>query len=274
MTMPTEISAMPIAVHPERPKLRKRPLKAVHHFRELLKDKENTEHVFRIFEALPRKSFRDEASSFGLSEKGRAIHAREHYLPDLLDDHERLRAMPEGSVAHAYCDFMEKEGLSAAGLVAEGEKMGNRRYGDLVEWYGWRSRDTHDLLHVLTGYGRDAIGEQCVLAFTYGQQPALANLFIAYAGGVNVKKTIKTKAPILSAINEAKRFGKASPRICEESITDLLAEPLKAVRERFHITEPRHYHEVHRVLREEGRDPYDLLARNAEQGGMESAQPA
>lgn len=262
---------MPIAVHPDRPRLRKRPLKAVHHFRELLKDKENTEHVFRIFEALPRKSFRDEARSFGLSEKGRTIHAREPYLPDLLDDHERLRAMPEGSVAHAYCDFMEKEGLSAAGLVAEGEKMGRRRYGDLVEWYGWRSRDTHDLLHVLTGYGRDAIGEQCVLAFTYGQQPALANLFIAYAGGLHVKKVAQTKAPVLRAITEAKRFGKASPRICEESITDLLAEPLDEVRVRFNIKSPHHYHEVHRVLREEGLDPY---ARIAEQGSMESAQPA
>lgn len=268
------IADMPIPVHPERPRLRKRPLKAVHHFRELLKDKENTEHVFHIFEALPRKAFRDEARSFALSDKGRAIYAYEPYLPDLLDDHERLRAMPEGSVAHAYCDFMEKEGLSAAGLVAEGEKMGRKKYGDLVEWYGGRSRDTHDLLHVLTGYGRDAVGEQCVLAFTYGQQPAPANLFIAYAGGVNVKKNTRTKAPILRAINEAKRFGKASPRICEESITDLLAEPLEAVRTRFNIAAPHHYHEVHRVLREEGRDPYDMLASTAGQDSIESAQPA
>ena len=274
MTALPEISDMPVPVHPDRPRLRKRPLKAVHHFRELLKDKENTEHVFHIFEALPHKAFRDEAQRFALSEKGRAIYAREPYLPDLLDDHDRLRAMPEGSVAHAYCDFMEKEGLSAAGLVAEGEKMGRRKYGDLVEWYGSRNRDTHDLLHVLTGYGRDAVGEQCVLAFTYGQDPSLAHLFIAYAGGLNVKKGTRTKAPIFHAITQAKRFGKASPRICEESITDLLAEPLEAVRARFNIAAPHHYHEVHRVLREEGRDPYDMLARTAGQGGMDSAQPA
>lgn len=271
MTMIPEISEMPIAVHPDRPVLKKRPLKAVHHFRELLKDKENTEHVFHIFEALPRKTFRDEARAFGTSERGRAVFASERYLPDLLDDHERLRAMPEGSVAHAYCDFMEKEGLSAAGLVAEGEKTGRRRYGDLVEWYGGRSRDTHDLLHVLTGYGRDAIGEQCVLAFTYGQQPSLANLFISYAGGMNVKKVTRTKAPVLRAITQAKGFGKASPRICEENITDLLAEPLDAVRERFNIKAPHYYHEVHRILREEGIDPF---AANASQAELESAQPA
>ena len=271
MTMIPEISEMPIAVHPERPELKKRPLKAIHHFRELLKDKEDTTHVFHIFEALPRKTFRDEARAFGASERGRSLFASERHLPDLLDDHERLRAMPEGSVAHAYCDFMEKEGLSAAGLVAEAEKMGRRRYGDLIEWYGGRSRDTHDLLHVLTGYGRDAIGEQCVLAFTYGQEPSLANLFISYAGGMNVKKVTRTKAPVLRAITQAKRLGKASPKICEENITELLAQPLDAVRERFNIKTPHHYHDVHRILREEGIDPY---AEHAQQLGLDSAQPA
>lgn len=57
MTTVQPNSEMPIAVHPDRPKLRKRPLKALHHFRELLKDKEDTKQVFWIFEALPRKSF-------------------------------------------------------------------------------------------------------------------------------------------------------------------------------------------------------------------------
>ncbi|MEM8696510.1 MAG: Coq4 family protein [Pseudomonadota bacterium] len=267
-------SAMPIAVHPERPKLRTRPLKALHHFRELVKDKEDTEQVFRIFEALPRKSFRDEALAFGMSEKGHAIHACEPYLPDILDDHRRLRAMPEDSVAHAYCDFMEKEGLTAAGLVAEGEKMRERSYGDMIEWYGGRSRDVHDLLHVLTGYGRDPVGEQCVLAFTYGQEPSRAYIFIAYAGGYNVKKGTRTKAPIFRAINEAKRLGKACPHVCEECITDLLAEPLDAARERLNIARPKLYHAVHEALRAEGWSPYDLMAGNNRSEKARSAQTA
>lgn len=133
MTTVQPNSEMPIAVHPDRPKLRKRPLKALHHFRELLKDKEDTKQVFWIFEALPRKSFCDDAIRFGTGERGRSIYASESYLPDILDDHERLRGMPEGSVTHAYCDFMEKERLTAASLVAEGAKMGKPRYNDLIQ---------------------------------------------------------------------------------------------------------------------------------------------
>ena len=93
-------------------------------------------------------------------------------------------------------------------------------------------------MHVLTGYGRDGLGGQCVLAFTHGQDPSLAHLFIAYAGGFNLKKVTQTKAPIFQAINEAKRLGKAGSRVWEMSIADLLTEPLDAARKRLNISAP------------------------------------
>ena len=250
-------------IHPDRSAARFRPLKALHHFRELIKDKEDTEQVFHIFECLPRPGFRKDAKAFADSDKGKALLASEPALSDILDDHERLRRMPEGSLAHAYCDFMEKEGLSAAGLIAEYDQFSPRKYGDLIEWYGFRQRDTHDLLHILTGYGRDALGEACVLAFTYGQNPALGNLFIAYAAGLNMKKQIKSDAPIFGAIREAQKMGKACPRISEESITDLLAQPLDELRQRLHIRTPHLYHEAHARFRARDIDPYDMLAQAA-----------
>jgi len=253
----------PVFMHPDRKPLRFRPLKALHHFNELIKDKEDTEQVFHIFEALPRRNFLSEAKAFSESAEGIALRESEPYLPDLLDDHARLRRMPEGSLAHAYCDFMEKEGLSAAGLVEEYDKFAPRKYGDLVEWYGNRQRDTHDLLHILTGYGRDALGEQCVLAFTYGQSPAFAHLFIAYAGAYNMKKTIKSDAPIFRAVREAQKSGRACPRVSDMNIEELLALPLEEVRNQFNITTPEYYHAAHDRFRDAGVDPYDMLANAA-----------
>ena len=251
----------PTLIHPDRPEAHFRPLKALHHFRELIKDKEDTAQVFHIFEALPRPGFRNDAEAFVYGDKGKALRASEPHLPDLLDDHERLRKMPAGSLAHAYCDFMEKERLSAAGLVEEFDRFAPKQYGDLIEWYGHRQRDTHDLLHILTGYGRDALGEQCVLAFTYGQNPALANIFIAYAGGLNMKKTVKSDAPVFKAIREAQKMGKACPRISEQNITELLAQPLDELRKILNIKPPTYYQEAHRVYKSEGIDPYDMLAQ-------------
>lgn len=249
----------------ERPTPRYDVARAWHHFRELVKNKEDTTQVFPIFEALPWKGLPAAARRFCESAAGRAIFLSEPYLPDILDDHEALRRTPAGSLAHAYCDFMESEGLTAKGLVDEFDKFrGDRpRIDDRFEWYMERVRDSHDLMHVLTGYGRDALGEQCVLAFTYGQQPSPAHLLIGYAGGFEIKKRIKSPAPVIRAVREGHLLGKACPRIIEQPIRDLLPLPIDEVRRKLNITLPAKYAEVHRVWRSVGVDPYVLLAEAA-----------
>jgi ubiquinone biosynthesis protein COQ4 len=248
-------------VDPGRQRPRYRPLKAWHHFRNLVADKENTGEVFKIFEALPWRGLFPSAEAFLTSGPGQKLREREPYLPAIFDDHAALRRMPKGSLAHAYCDFMEAEGLTAAGLVEEFERFMKERgeFRDQFGWYMNRIRDTHDILHVLTGYGRDALGEQCVLAFSYSQQPAPAHLFIAYAGGREIKREVKSGAPVFSAIREGQRLGKACPRLAEQSILDLLPLPVDEARALLNITPPSHYHECHRIWREAGIDPYDLL---------------
>ncbi len=248
-----------------RPRLRARPAKAWRHFRNLLADKENTEEVFYIFEALPWSGMRGAAEGFLTSPRGKAVYAAEPALAPILDDHARLRAMPAGSLAHAYCDFMEAEGLTAQGLVEEFARFarGRHDFDDQFAWYFDRLRDTHDLLHILTGYGRDALGEACVLGFTYSQQPSFAHLFIGYMAALNIRKETGGDAPVLSAVREAQRLGKACPRLVEQSITELLPLPLGEVRRRLNITAPVRYSAAHSVWRARGVDPYDLLGKKA-----------
>jgi ubiquinone biosynthesis protein COQ4 len=247
--------------HPDRVAPRYRPLRAVRSFQALIKDKEDTSLVFKIFESLPSKTFLPRVRDLALSEQGEFLRSTEPRLPEILDDHTALRRTPKGSLAHAYCDFMEAEGLSAAGLVAEAERLGRKKYPDLVQWFMERSRDTHDLFHVLTGYGRDALGEQCVLLFTHGQAPSQGHLLIGYAGAANIKKMVRgSKAPVFGAVRQAQRTGKGAPRLIEQSIRELLAQPIDEVRAALRIPQPTVYRECHRVWRAEGIDPYDMLA--------------
>lgn len=247
--------------HPDRPEPRYRPLRAVRNFQALMKDKEDTSLVFKIFESLPSGSFMTRARDLCLSERGEMLRKTEPALPEILDDHAALRRTPKGSLAHAYCDFMEAEGLTAAGLVAEAERLGRAKFPDLLQWFMERSRDTHDLFHVLTGYGRDALGEQCVLLFTHGQSPSQGHLLIGYAGAANIKKMVKdSNAPVIGAVREAHRTGKGAPSLMAQPIREILAQPIDDVRKALRIPQPQLYLECHRIWREEGIDPYDLLA--------------
>ncbi len=260
-TATTDGADLPLML-PGRPAARYDFPKAWRHFKELIKDKENTAEVQPIFEALPWRGVYDAALAFLGTERGQAIRKSEPSLVTLLDDHAALRQMPAGSLAHVYCDFMEREGLSAQGLVDELNKYrrSDQYFNDQVDWYFCRMRDTHDLLHVLSGFGRDALGEQCVLAFTYGQQPALAHLFLGYAGAFEIAKRATVKVPVFRAVREAQRLGTLCPRLVEMPIRELLAMSLEDARRHLGITEPRYYREAHAKWRAAGIDPYDLLA--------------
>jgi len=248
-------------IHPDRKRRGIRPMTALTRMRQLVADPENTRLVFDIVDALNGDSVRRDLKRFCRSEQGERHLAERVELPTQMDDHRRWLELPDGTVGRAYVDFMRQEGLSAQGLVEESLKHDRPRYDDDYEWYGNRLRDTHDLYHVLTGYGRDALGEQCVLLFTHGQSPSQGHLLIGYAGSLNIKLQAKgSKAPIMGAVNQAKRTGKGAKVLMEQPIRELLKQPLDEVRAALNIPEPTRYRECHRVWREEGIDPYDLLA--------------
>ena len=257
-------TALPLS-HPDRTDTGFRPLKAWRHFRKLIADKEDTEQVFHIIDALRDNRFTRSVEAYFATAEGRKTLAERPYLPALLDDHDRLKALPEGTVGRVYVDFMEREGLTAQGLVDESMKFREKqpRFDDKMELFGDRLRDTHDLSHILTGYGRDALGEQCVLAFSYSQTPSWGTLFIAWAGAREIRKGLGRRYPVYAAVREGQRNGRAALHIAHQDIEALLAEPIDAARQRLGIVEPVIYRQVHAMMRADGIDPYDLLGTKA-----------
>jgi len=248
--------------HPDRKIPRIRPVKAFKHFRKLIENKEDTEQVFYIIEALNGRELAGDLADFASSDAGKRLIKERPHLPPLLDDHDTLKQLPDGTVGRAYVDFMEREGLTAQGLVDEFEKFAENftRYDDLLEWYGNRRRDTHDLMHILTGYGRDALGEASVLAFSYGQNRGRGGLFIAYMAAREIKKVAPRGSPVFKSINEGWRNGKKALKLTEEDIPSLLAEPLEKARARMGILPPTHYQTVHQRFEQSGIDPYAVIA--------------
>jgi len=241
-------------VAPERKVARLRPLKVLHHFGKLVEDKEDTAQVFHIIEATKGKRSHKQAWGFIASPEGQRFLREETDIPGMLDDHARWADCAANTVAAHYIAFMKREGLSAAGLVAESHKWlpAEARPADLTEWYFERQRDTHDLFHVLTGYGRDALGEASLLGFTYEQNHNRGILFIAYAGARQIKKVSGTKAPLFSAIKEGRRLGRAAAKISHQDIAALMREDIGAARARLGIGQPEVYRQCLAILQGEG----------------------
>ena len=249
-------------IDPNRPKSKRRPLKAWRHMQKLIADKEDTAQVFHIIEALNGNSTRKDFDRFMRTPSGQHLLRQRTYLPDLLDDHEPLKALPKGTVGRTYVDFMEREGLTANGLVEESlsQRDDYQKFDDDLLWYANRLRDTHDMYHILTGYGRDALGEDALLGYTYSQHGGLGIRFISYMGSRLITKEAPSEARIKDVVAEARQNGKRAKRIIEQDIEKLLDQPLDEVRERLNIAEPVLYKRAIRIFQDYNQDPLLVAA--------------
>lgn len=226
-------------------KLRYRPLTALRAIGKLLKNKEDTVQVFEIMRALSGKSIPNGYKRLLETPQGGAIAYRREELAEILSDRAFLESLPAGSVGRAYLHFTTSENISAQGLIEESMRADNldveRKHP--FAWYGRRLRDVHDLWHVVTGYGRDAIGETCLVAFSYAQTRSLGFGFIGLVGAFKLKKELPGQ-PMLKAVWQAYRNGRAAKWLPGEDYVSLLAEPLESARARLHIAKPTTYFAV------------------------------
>ncbi|MEM1104844.1 MAG: Coq4 family protein [Pseudomonadota bacterium] len=225
-------------IHPDRKTPRLKPLTALSRMRRLIADNEDTEQVFHIIEALNGRHLLSHLERFAETPAGAQRLAERRYLPTRLDDHAWIADLPEGTLGRAYLRFMERENLSAQGLVDESNKFYGQDFDDDLKWFGNRLRDTHDMFHVLTGYGRDALGEAVLLAFSWGQHGGRGVIFISFMGCRQLRKELPRDIDITACYEEAKRNGAAAEQILEQDILALMEQPLDEVRAKLNIAKP------------------------------------
>ncbi len=217
--------------------------KAAGALRRLLADKDDTAQVFEIMRALngkaTRRGYARMLSSF---EGGRIAYQRVELAP-LLADRAWLASLGPGTLAAAYLDFTAAGRISPEGLVDVSRQV----MVDIehpVAWFGRRIRDSHDLWHVLTGYGLDALGEACLVAFSYAQTGALGWAVIATGAALNSRRHGHRGMPYARAIWEGYRRGRAARWLSGEDYIALLGERLEAVRARLGLALPAIYDSI------------------------------
>lgn len=207
---------------------------ALKSLRRLLNDKEDTGQVFEIMRALNGSSTaKAYLRLLETPQGGRIAYERPEFAQRLMDD-AWLDRLPEGSVGAAYRHFIRSENISAEGLV----EISRQRAPAVDEqhpyaWMGRRTRDVHDIWHILSGYHRDALGEACLVGFSYAQTKGLGWALIAVGAAHRARGA---KYPFVKAIWQGYRRGKAAKWLLGEDYERLLAEPLEAARRRLNIT--------------------------------------
>jgi ubiquinone biosynthesis protein COQ4 len=214
------------------------PLTAIRAVRALKANPEDTSQIFVIFRALRGRSGQKIFRRFAASPTGRAILRERRDLLAVLENRAALAALPAGSMGRAYCDFMEQENLSANGLVTASQSWEQEAVPPDVELFRNRMRDAHDLTHILTGYGRDPLGELCLLAFMNRHSKNPGQLLIVAMSWTRLPRAAR------AAVLQAWRNGAKARWFQDLDYEALLARPLEDVRRDLNIPAPTRYRAV------------------------------
>jgi ubiquinone biosynthesis protein COQ4 len=213
--------------------------------KQLIADKEDTKQVFVILETLSGNSGLRAFKRFKKAPQAQRILSAKKPLINYLKDRAWLESLPEGSLGRTYARFTEVEQISADGLTeasVEGRQEERLLTAAQIKYHE-RQRDAHDLWHVSTGYGRDPLGELCLLAVTWRQLGNPGILLIILFGYLSSRK----EAPGLGigkAILEGFRLGRLAKGLPSAEWERLLSMPLADVRAELGIKTPARYRTI------------------------------
>jgi ubiquinone biosynthesis protein COQ4 len=217
-------------------------VRAVRALRALLRDKEDTARVFEIMRALNGGATVKGYHRLLATPEGAALAAARVEMAPIMDDEAAMAGFAPGTVGAHYFAWRRAEGLSAEGLAQVSRSVnGAPTPGDdnPYGWFGRRTRDIHDLWHILSGYGRDGLGEASLVAFSYAQTRGLGWAFIALGAIVQALKHREFGA--VRAILEGWRRGRRAAWLLGEDYRQVLGEDLEAARRRLGIRPARAY---------------------------------
>lgn len=195
----------------------------------LREEPEDTEAGARLFRAFGGEPGDDRVlARMRETAEGRHILSARPDLLRALSDRARLRSLADGTLGREYVRFAEREQIFPEGLQEIMARVEGEHADDEVAFVHARGRALHDLLHVITGYGRDPAGEVALLAFTAVQNGSRALDWLSLLG---CWKTLVRGRPVAWRLRRSgRRRARRSAWMFDRDWEALLERPIDDVR--------------------------------------------
>jgi ubiquinone biosynthesis protein COQ4 len=202
---------------------RVRMLRALRALAKIVADPEQTEVVLE-FSNLINAGQRDNRLHFFFDDPaGAKLYAEGRALDSTTIDLDKLAALPEGTLGHAYARFMKSHGLTPDVFDGPPPDVRDPRAAYVIQ----RIRQTHDLWHVVTNAETDPAGEVALQAFTFAQLRAPSSGILAAVG---MLRGARHSRQIIRDTVELYRSGLRANKLAVFPWEDHWATPLTEVR--------------------------------------------
>jgi ubiquinone biosynthesis protein COQ4 len=181
-------------------------------------DMANPVYARRLHLAFDRETYVRLAEKMRKTAEGRRILDERRTLPGI--DLDALAALPEGTLGHEYARYFRSRGIEPFTFEF--------RLADDADFLNKRYRETHDIHHMITGYGNDDLGEVELQAFYVGNLHLLHAALIAVTWiPVQIARGAVFEIPgSVRRLRAAYRRGKRSRMLLGVSFDELWDRPV------------------------------------------------
>lgn len=171
---------------------------------EFLKHPDSLDSVFGVTRSLQDSALSAQMFRHLLANPAMAELIASNWRPAPIDL-DALEQLPPGSLGHTYAQQLRSQGLSPDSLIDPTPISSPQDY--IVH----RLRETHDIVHVLTGFGIDGAGELGLQAFNLAQNRSPLAVMLIFGGMLKSLQDDEPLEPLLNALARGFQLGLNSP---------------------------------------------------------------
>ena len=194
-----------------------------------LQDPGSLESVYAIAGSIQDSPMAAQMMRHMLEKPGIKAMAKEGWRPQPIDL-DALADLPEGSLGRCYAEQLRSQGITPETLIDPSPISSER---DLIIH---RLKETHDIVHVLTGFGIDGPGELGLQAFNLAQNRSPLAVLLIFGGLLKSLQEDEPLETLLHALSRGFELGLRAKCVVSYRLEDGWDRPLQEWREQLGLS--------------------------------------
>jgi ubiquinone biosynthesis protein Coq4 len=186
---------------------------------EFLQHPDSLESVFAVSRSLQNSSLSAQMFRHLLADPAMAELVQSNWRPGPINL-DALERLPAGSLGQIYASQLRSQGLSPETLIDP------RPISSPQDYVTHRLRETHDIVHVLTGFGIDEASELGLQAFNLAQNRSALAVMLIFGGMLKALQDDEPLEPLLNALVRGFQMGLKAPCVIARKLEEGWDRPL------------------------------------------------
>lgn len=185
-----------------------------------LKNPDSLDSVFAVASSLKDSPLGEQMVQHLLADTRFRQLVDEGWRPQPIDL-DQLQILPEGSLGRCYADQLIRQGITPDTLI-DPSPVTNAQ-----EFVVHRLKETHDIVHVLTGFGIDGVSELGLQGFNLAQNRSPLAVMLIFGGMLSALQNNESLAPLLRALAHGFQMGLDADLVIARKLEDGWERPLQ-----------------------------------------------